>query len=521
MRSFLRRHDQNILGVLSGFDRLRFRGILRWVAFAAGMGKFLSSAGVKLSDFGRFANATTRQVRQQIEQFALGIGRPIRYLPSPKINKEQLIDEILKRQGTAAGGWIAVLSSLEMCRGYDIHRDAQRQQLELVLRPRKCLHFYFYFVDAMFGRGYVRLQSWFPFDVRIYLNGREWLARQMDAARIGYLRCDNCFTGVDDFVKAQKLADRQPRIDWPKHLERLRRQVHPLHERIFAAYPMDYYWMVEQSEWATDVVFATGASLDTLADRLLRHGIDSFHSDDVMRFLGQKTPAHGGVHGSFAGQIRTEWKRRCDQVWIKHRLGDNSIKMYRKEPNVLRVETTINEAAALKSYRRPDGDPNGARQWRPLRKGVADIARRAQLSQSANGRYLEALADIDDQTPLRVITDKLCQPTELAGRRLRGLRPFGEDRQLLEAVGDGKYLTTGFRNRDIRRALFGVDPDDPAERRRQAARISYRLRLLRAHGLIKKIPRSHRYLLTKGGRVAITLLLAAQNANLQTLKQAS
>ena len=167
-------------------------------------------------------------------------------------------------------------------------------------------------------------------------------------------------------------------------------------------------------------------------------------------------------------------------------------------------------------------DPTAPPQWRPLRKSVADLSRRAQLSHSANGRYLDALAQVEDKTPLSTFTDKLCQPTELNGRRIRALRPFAaDDRQRLEAVSSGDYLTTGFRNQDIRRVLFGVDPEDPAERRRHASRTSYRLRLLRAHGLIKKIPRSHRYLLTKTGRSPITVLLATRAATIESLLAAA
>jgi hypothetical protein len=148
-----------------------------------------------------------------------------------------------------------------------------------------------------------------------------------------------------------------------------------------------------------------------------------------------------------------------------------------QSPDVLRVESTLNDPKGLKVYRSKQDDPEGPKQWLPLRKSVADLARRAELSQSANERYLEALGRLDADTPLGALTDKLCRPVEVGKRRHRGLRPFDpEEVRLLEIISRGEYEIAGFRNRDVRRAM------------------------LRAHGSIKKIPRTHRYLLTTQGR---------------------
>jgi hypothetical protein len=167
----------------------------------------------------------------------------------------------------------------------------------------------------------------------------------------------------------------------------------------------------------------------------------------------------------------------------------------------------------------------------PLRKSVADLARRSALSQSANTRYLEALGKVDVDAPLSSLTDKLCRPVVIVSRdaaggeksrRYRALRPFDpEEVKLLEVVSRGEYELSGFRNRDVRAALYGGDagqavgkPDSAeavAARRRVASRVSRKLALLRAHGLIKKVPRTLRYLLTAEGRVAIAALLAVRH----------
>ena len=254
MKGFIQRHGEKILGVLNGFDRMRFRGTLRLLTSVGGTMAWLSRAGVLIKDFVKFAEGLTKQVRQATEESAAAAGRPVKYLDR-FLDKEALVRRIRQEQGLAEHGLIAVLSTLEACCSYDIYRNAKTHQIELRRRQRKCLHYYFYWEDERFGLTQVRLQTWFPFNVHVVLNGREWLARELDRAKIGYLRRDNCFADIEDFARAQKLADRQPRIAWSKQLDHLLRRVHPLHRRLWKASPLDYYWTSEQTEWATDLAF--------------------------------------------------------------------------------------------------------------------------------------------------------------------------------------------------------------------------------------------------------------------------
>jgi hypothetical protein len=486
-----------------------------------GLATWLNSAGVLLKDFMPFAEGVTKRLRRSTERFAEASGRPVQYLER-KMDKEELVREIREERGQADNGLIAVLSTLETCQSFDIFRNRQTCQIDLRRRIRKCLHYYFYWDDGKFGLTQVRLNTWFPFDVRVVLNGREWLARQMDQAGLGYWRRDNCFVNVEDFARAQKLADRQPRIDWMGQLDRLLRRVYPEAGRFPAtpqpAAPLRYYWTSEQTEWATDLAFRDAAALAGLYPTLTRHGIETFQSPDVMRFLGHRLPAHGGVHGRFAGEVVSDLKERPEGVRVKHRVDKNSLKMYDKFGTVLRVETTLNDPKGLKVYRTKQDDPEGPKEWLPLRKSVADLSRRAKLSQSANERYLEALGRVEADTPLGVLTDKLCRPVQVGNRRHRGLRPFDPDEvRLLEVVSRGEFAIAGFRNQHLREALYGETParkdetpEAAAERRRQAARVSRKLAMLRAHGLIKKIPHTHRYLMTADGRTTVAALLAAR-----------
>jgi hypothetical protein len=518
MSSFLHRFGAHILGVLSGFDRLRFRGTLPRLASVQGLRRWLDAGGILLRDFSHYAEERTQKLRQVLDEKASQAGRPVEYLPG-YTDKEALVQKRRQRDGVGAGGLICAFNTLENCTSYDIYRHRQTHSIDLRLRPRKCLHYYFYFEDNRFGLTQVRLQTWFPFNTHVVLNGREWLATEFDKAGIGYVRRDNCFTWVEDFARAQRLADRQPRINWEAQLSRRLQTLLPPRRDWFR--DDSYYWTIEQSEWATDLAFRDVEVLAELYPQLIHRAIETFRSEDVLRFLGRRVTAQGRVPANLADEVVSDLKHRPEGVRIKHRVGRNSLKAYDKQGSVLRVETTLNEVKGLKSYRPSADDPEGPRAWRPMRKSVVEMPRRAELSQASNERYLEALGTLPAGTPLSKVTQRICQPAVVDGRRYRALNPLApKDARLLEAISHGEFLIGGLRNRDIRQALYG-EADDVLKRRSQAAAVTRLLGILRAHGLIKKVPRTHRYLLTTQGTAVVPALLAAYNATLQQLTNAA
>jgi hypothetical protein len=522
MKSFIQRYAAEVMGVLNGFDRVRIRGTLRFLCYPEGLGKHLSTRGVLLKDFKGYVQRITTRLREAIGQRLERSGRPpVRYLDRSTISKEEVARQIAQRDKVEQG-LIAVLSSVELCRSFEVGWDAGKRHLELRSAPRKCLHYYHYLMHPQWGHCHVRLQSWFPFTVYVCLNGREWLARQMDRAGLAYLRQENCFTWIADVDQAQRLMDQQLRVNWKRVLDRLVPQVHPLFDELFTDCPTGYYWSVDESEWASDVMFRSPEALAGLYPRLIRHGMEHLGSREVMRFLGRRVPAQGGVNGHFGGEVSTDLRRRPEGLRIKHRLNRNSIKMYDKQGSVLRVETSVYDSSDLRVYRRREGDWGGPMAWRILRKAVADIHRRAEVCQAANERYLESMATVSSTTPLGELAENLCRPARWNGQRVRALNPLaGEDAALLEAVSRGEFSIQGFRNRDLRAVLYGAEPNDPQEHRRQSAAITRKLRLLRGHGLIHKVARTHRYHLSPTGKTAITALLAARAADTEKLTAAA
>lgn len=517
MDKFIARHRSLVAGVLSGFDRLVFRGSLLPLVRDGGMFSFLERAGIRLLDFKNFVLGTSERVKAAAFAEAKRLGRPTRYLESSRADKEQLARQLLAEQPVDRG-LICLLSAVEPCMSFEYHRSPNRDERGLKLRPRKCLHLYKYFLHPQFGFMSARLQTWFPFQVQICLNGREWLAWQLRRrSRSDFKRVDNCFTWLGNPGFAQRLMDEQLTTDWPQTLDAIAHAVNPLHEKIFKSSPMQYYWSAYQTEWATDIMFKNPRTLAELYPALVRHAMEHFKSPDVMRFLGRK------AHGNFTGEIITSFKDRPEGVRVKHWVRGNSIKMYDKAGSLLRVETTIARTTDFKVLRPLHDEPNGKLAWRPLRKGVADLHRRAQLSQRSNDAYLDALAVVDDSTPCAKLFDGVASPVSYNQRRVRALRLADpDDIALLQAVSRGEFATAGFRNRDIR-GLIHPAPNTPAspDARRASSKTGRQLRILRAHGLVTKIQKTHRYRLTHKGQLLTAALFATRRASIKQLLAAA
>src|SRR5271165_7000703 len=190
---------------------------------------------------------------------------------------------------------------------------------------------------------------------------------------------------------------RQVEKNWAALLNGFAGQLNPEHDRIFSRYPASYYWTCEQSEWATDLVFRDADFLQRLMPLLVRHGVLSYSSADVMRYFGRKVNLSGEIPAYFNGTLKTDLKRRQEGERVKFSLNGNSAKFYDKAyseiGSVLRgAETTLRTVDDFRSYRAKEGGPEEDLQWRPMRKGIADLHRRTEVSQHTNERLLNALA---------------------------------------------------------------------------------------------------------------------------------
>lgn len=508
VQDFVAAHGDKVTGVISGFDRLRLQGTLRCLYHPELMSEFLHRAGVLWKDFKGYVCGVTDQIRTAAEMVAQAAGRRVHYLRSSRLNKEAFIAGLRREHGIDEG-LIAVLSVVEPCRTWFVRGNRATRKLELRLEPGKCIHLYFYFVHPVLGLMHLRLQTWFPFQVHVYANGREWLCRELDREGLAYRRDDNCLPWIADVPRAQALLDAQVRQCWPQLLDPLIAQYHPTFATLRQVMPVEYYWTVAESEYATDVMFKDRAALQQIYPALVHHSIMSFGAEQVLRFFGRK-------QAGSAVDVKSTRTRREEGVCVKHWCNENSLKAYDKG-SILRGEGTLNQPADFRVWRPAEGKGKESKAWRELRRTVADMPRRAQVLHRMTDRLFGALAAAHHGEPLGKSAAAVCERVVRKGRRHRALNPFrADDAALLAAVNRGEFAIGGLRNRDLRAILYPKTPAGLTERQ-LGARVSRQLALLRAHGLIARLGKRHRYKVTRKGRAIITAFLAAAQADTEQL----
>jgi hypothetical protein len=487
---FVTKFASLIVAVLSCFDRVRFTGYLP-ISSATSLEGFVDHVlKIRRCDFMAFAERQSALVVDHAKRLAEQAGVEYEFLQGAH-RKEAIVDKIL-RERAINQGLVCVLCCMECCPSFKLKYCKVRPTLVNTRRQQRVL--YFYFLDPQLGLIHIRLTTWFPFTAQVCVNGHSWLAQQMLKRRLGFTQQDNAFIALDDPKAAQKLADRFASQNWPKILHRLVRQVNPLLRqpwfRTFA-----YYWVVDQAELSTDLIFTSREALAGLYPRLLNHAAVNFSAQDILTFLGRR------FHPRFEGEVLTDCRKdRWPGARIKHRMKNNWLKMYDKFGLVLRIETVINNPREFRVRRWRTRDGRREMAWCPMNKGVCNLYRHHEVSLAANLRYLDALSVVEDPAPAYRQIEELTEPVVSSGRSHAAFNPASSaDVKLFAAVLNGDHLLRGFRNADIRESLFGLTDDD-AQQRRQSARIGRMLKRLHVRALIAKVPHSRRWHVTQKGQ---------------------
>jgi len=476
--------------------------------------RLLHRQGVLLKDFKPYVAGVSQQIKQHAEELASQAGRPFRYLEVAMTAKNGQSKEALAQQIAAEDGLkeglICVFYALEPCSTFTVRGNRQAQKLEVVRRGTKCLHFYFYYLDRELGFMHIRLQSWFPFQIQVYVNGRECLSRDLDRQGIGYERYDNCFTRIDDLAAAQAFCEKFGHFAWPPLLNAFAERVNPILKTIQQAGFGGYYWVADQAEIATDIMFKERASLETILPDLFEHAILKTACQDTLRFLGRK------LHGNFKGEATTSLKKRPEGWRAKHTMKRNSLKLYDKG-SVLRVETTINNPSEFKICHQTDV---GLLRWAPMRKGVSNLYRYAEVGLQANQRYLEHLAQAKLKSKAIPHLDDLCRSHSHHGKRCARFNPLQDaDRRLFAAVLSGEFALNGFRNRDLCAKLYPQPAPSDQEAKQRCTRMSRQIAKLRGHGLIAKVKDARLYRITKLGSQVLFAVLSFYQTDFPTAFQ--
>jgi hypothetical protein len=489
--AFLVKFASLITCTLHCFDRVIFKGHLA-LAAPCQLEYFVDRVlRVRRSDFMKtMAPQYSDRLVKHAQEWARKAGRTYLYRTGD-FSKEQWAQSLIRGERIVEG-LVGILCTQETCPSFALVPGDKRP--EFVSRRRQQRVLYYYFLDPQFGLIHVRLQTWLPFTVQVYVNGHEWLAQQMVQRKLGFVQQHNAFTQLDDPVQAQRLADRFAKLDWPKILNRWARQVNPLLHQLFRGYPV--HWVTDQAEFATDLLFTTRAALAGLYRALLDYAVCTFSPKDILGFLGRKWDRR------FDGEVHTHYEEdRWFGARIKHRMKTNWLKMYDKFGLILRVETVINSPKEFWVYRtRWHHAGTSSVGYFPMTKSVTSLIHYQEQALACNRRYLDALAVVNDPAPAYQELRQLTEPKIVQGRSYAGFNPARcEDVRLFQAVLDGDHIARGFRNTDIRAPLFG-SPNELRLHRRASAAAGRLLKRLHVRHLIAKVPRTRRWRVTERGR---------------------
>lgn len=487
-----RRSDQ-IAGVLSCYDRMLIQGTLPGLCYAEGMTGYLYSKQVRIFDYPRWAQPLRQALRENAERLAAENGLEIEFIRRPKsFRKEDKIQQVRQQRGEHPG-LVWIFSTMEPCSTYRPWHDKTTGKTYLRPDEGKCLHYYFYFIDEELGLCYVRVPTWCPFRLQIYLNGHHRLACRLKRKQIGHTRLDNAFLGIEDFERTQQIAD-----DWP--VEKLHRKLDGWAERYCPAiqqFGVRYHWSLEQVEFSTDLLFRRPEDLQAIYRPLTRTAIHTVKPDNVATFLGRK------LSPLYQGEVGNRFNTRIEGTRIKHTMGPVSLKMYDKFGLILRIETTVNDVSFFPHYRTVEQrDGRTVTQWARMKKSIYSLPALREALQAANRRYLEFLSTLDDLTAGIDCLQKVSEPVRENERSYAGLNFFSAaDQSLIETLARGEFNLRGFQNKSLRAHL----------REKTSGQVSRLLKRLRLHGLAKKVGHTYRYYLTSLGKHIITTGLKLKN----------
>lgn len=507
MKKLIERFADLVKGSITGFDRIVFKGFILPLMSAQGAMSFCRTKGILNKDYKQWMIKQTACIVKRAEQYAkANCGQGIIPIPTWRIRKEEAAHE-RQRAEQIENGLIGVWSCLESASSYRARYCLKTGHPQLQNYPTRCKHLYFYFDHHEFGFMNIRLQTWFPYPIQIALNGREWLRRCLEQQGIQFLAKGNKLLYISDYQAAQRLLEKQLDVRFSKLLDRFVPIVFPMIHAILGPH-LSYYWTMWQSEWATDLIFDSPEALNSVVDSLLRHAHMTATSTRVLRYLDRPLTLAGNPDGRSTEEVLTRVTDFNDGLRVRHWVDCNSVKLY-NEQNVLRVETTINNPAKFRVFRHKQGQSQTESKSRlPLRKGVMDIPLRAIVSQEVNERFMNDLAMLKDESPAHKLIDQISSHRTQAGHRFRALDITGKDRELLQAIADPKFRISGLTNKMLRQNLSDTRFGSARTQKQLSAKISRHLRLLRAHGIIRKLPKQNRYQLTLKG-IKLTNLLNA------------
>jgi len=417
--TFSEQHSTKIQGVLHGFDRLIFRGYLNSFFSEKGMYSYMSQKNIKLTGYNKYMKTEQELFKTHINQIAKDAGVKINYVNKSKVSKDEIAKKDFQKTPNKKG-LISIVSCLETSYSFRLRGNKALKELEVGKELRQHLHYYLYYNDVEFGWMHVKIQSWYPFTIQIYVNGKEHLKRCLDKKNIAYQTYDNSITSFDrieDLKKAQQIADSLVNKKWDRFFNVFAKKLNPFLPKIESVFNKGYLWCTHQCEYATDVLFKKREVLKKLYPPLIQHASYFKGGEDIYTFFGRN------LHHRSTKEVTGSTKRFDQGFRVKHYLDRNSVKMYDKN-SVLRIETTINNPRSFKIYKSVIRKDKPTKAWVPMGKAVSNLYRCAQIAKSCNLKYLNSLSQVDEPKDWDKKIERVSQPTRRINKNNNTVKLF-------------------------------------------------------------------------------------------------
>ena len=510
--NIIEQNKEKINGILSTFDRMLINGYILQLQNPRYFLFYLIQNNVKLKDFKDFAEKQTEILCDHIDNYIKDNNVNLQYLKQANTNKDELARAEWEKNPNKYG-LVAAFSAVELCRTMTVVPNHETKKLEIINKNTKCKHYYFYFNDKEFGWMFLKIQTWFPYNVQIYINGHEYLRKRLEKNNIKYEMFNNSFSFLEDFDRAQKLADGILNEKLSDSFDGIIEKINPILSNIKEKIEHSYYWCIDQCEFATDINFKNREDLSLFYKKLVETAYFTFSSQDIYSFFGRNISR---IHNFTQGEIVSDLRNRYQGYRIKFKINENQIKMYDKGNN-LRIEVTINNPKEFKVQKEKEKIIEHERieivkEWVPMGKSIINFYRYAEISKSIINRYINALPEIDiDNVPISEI-EKLSSPIIVNDRKYTGFNILEKDTlKLFSIISNGKYLVNGFTNKQIRVEYFNNDISQI-----EINKMTRLLSKLKAHGIIKKVVKKNKYYLTAKGRKITNSILVYTRKTLLT-----
>ena len=501
--NILEQNKEKINGVLETFDRMIINGYILQLCNYNQFLYYLIKNNIKLKDFNQFALSQTKSLCNHIDEYIKNNNVEVKHFQVSNFDKDELARKDFEKYPDKIG-LVSGFSTVEVCNTMTVKPNHDTKKLEVTSRSTKCKHYYLYYNDQEFGWMFIKIQTWFPYNVQIYINGREYLSKLLDKNNIKYEMFNNSFSYIEDFDKAQELANNILNQKISASFDGLINQINNLLPNITEIFSASYYWCIDQCEFATDINFKSRNDLENFYKTLVETTYFAFSSEDIYSFFGRNI---NYINNLKKGEIVSDLRHRYQGYRIKFKINNNQIKMYDKGNN-LRIEVTINNPKDFKILKEREKilehkEIVKEKVWLPMGKSISNLYRYVEVSKSIIKRYIEALPEIDLNKPTLREIKNVSEKIEVNEKIISGFNLLNnETLKVLQVISNGKYLINGFTNKSIRKEIF--KESDSKYIINKTTRLLFKLK---AHGIIKKVARKNKYYLTTNGRNLISSIL--------------